>query len=93
MGTLRYALLNALLTPLDEAARRDTPENAARDWLQAQVNALAFADDFRIVDCTQQGLNAVVEAEVSQRGEWKELHLNLEYAQRRWAVTSLAWAE
>jgi hypothetical protein len=45
------------------------------------------------VDCTQQGLNAVVEAEVSQRGEWKDLHLNLEYAQRRWAVTSLAWAE
>lgn len=93
MGTLRYALLNALLTPLDEAARRDTPENAARAWLQAQVNGQDFADDFRIVDCTEQGLNAVVEVEVSQHGEWNELHLNLEFAQRHWAVTSLNWVE
>lgn len=93
MGTLRYALLNALLTPLDEEAQKRTPENAARAWLQAQLNETGFASDFRILDSERTGLNAAVTAEVCQTAEWREICLVLEFAQGHWAVTGFEWLD
>ncbi len=93
MGTLRYALLNALLTPLDEAAQKRTPENAARAWLQAQLNETGFASDFRILDSIQTGLSATVATEVYQDAEWREMQLAIEFAQGRWTVTGFEWVD
>lgn len=91
MGTLRYAMLNALLTPLDEQAKQRTPENAARNWLQAQLGDSGFASDFRILNAETTGLNATVDAEINQGDEWRDMRLALEFAQGEWTVTEFEW--
>ncbi|MBX3460997.1 MAG: hypothetical protein KF696_13705 [Planctomycetes bacterium] len=93
MGTLRYALLNALLTPLDEQARLRTPENTARAWLQSQLGDAGFASDFRIVNAETTGLNATVEAEMNEGQEWRDMRLALEFAQGQWTVTAFEWLD
>ena len=93
MGTLRFALLNALLSPLDEDAKLHTPRNVARDWLQSLVNDSDDSSDFRILDVEELGSTAQVDAELKVGDFWQEARLSLEFAQGEWAVTAFEWRD
>jgi hypothetical protein len=90
MTTLRYAMLSALLAP---RRRENTPANAVREWLQTQLDDEGPVNDFRILDESDDGLAATVEAEIKQYGDWREATVQLELVDDVWTITAFEWAE